>query len=86
MYLGYYYLDDIEKFLDFEFFFEIFKVKLDKYYRFWIINVVMFVFFWFFIDEVCIKFYYNIKIIIKVIFELKYMWFIGLGFLEKCLL
>lgn len=45
MYLGYYYLDDIEKFLDFEFFFEIFKVKLEKYYRFWIINVVMFVFF-----------------------------------------
>lgn len=45
MYLGYYYLDDIEKFLDLEFFFEIFKVKLEKYYRFWIINVVMFVFF-----------------------------------------
>lgn len=73
MYLGHYYPDDTEKPLDPELPLETFKVKPEKHYRFRIINVAMFVSFRFSIDEVCIKLYYNIKIIIKVILEPKYM-------------
>lgn len=73
MYLGHYYPDDAEKPLDPELPLETFKVKPEKHYRFRIINVAMFVSFRFSIDEVCIKLYYNIKIIIKVILEPKYM-------------